>query len=197
MEQQILSTLRDGNKKRALELMARAWSVQLGRFCAGMVGCADAEELLQETFVIAWQELDTYRGDGSLRAWLYGIAHCLCASHLRKRDRRRGLFARFFESSEPLSASSTEECIRKNEERQLLEKALLELKPSWREAVLLYYQGQFSMQQIAEMLSVSPANARKRVSLGVAALRKSLYPVLMRPDRAQGGQNENETHQSM
>ena len=196
MEQQIVSTLRDGNRKRALELMARAWGVQLGRFCAGMAGSADAEELLQETFVVAWQELDAYRGEGSLRAWLYGIAHRVCASHLRKRDRRRGLLARFFRDDGP-PEPSPEESVWKNEELRLLEKALMELKPSWREAVLLYYQGQFSMQQVAETLSVSPANARKRVSLGVAALRESLYPILMRPARAEGGRNEDEPHQSM
>lgn len=197
MEQQILSTLQSGNRKRALELMARAWWAQLGRFCTGMVGSsAEAEELLQETFIIAWQDMDAYRGEGSLRAWLYGIAHRVCASHLRKRDRRRGLLTRFFgdgKTPEP----STEETAWKNEEIRLLEKALLELRPQWREAVLLYYQGQFSMQQVAELLSVSPANARKRVSLGVAALRESLHPVLMRPTRDEGGQNEDESNQSV
>ncbi len=197
MEQQILSTLRDGNRKRALELMARTWWAQLGRFCTAMVGSpTEAEELLQETFVIAWQEMDSYRGEGSLRAWLYGIAHRVCASHLRRRDRRRGLLARFF-AREETPEPSGEDAARKNEERMLLEKALSELKPQWREAVLLYYQGQFSMQQVAEMLSISPENARKRVSLGVGALRKSLHPVLMRPDREKGGRDEDESTQSV
>ena len=200
MEQQILSLMREGHRERALELMARAWAQPLGRFCAALVGsAAEGEDLLQETFVEAWRTMDSFRGEASPRAWLYGVARNLCASHLRRRDRRRSLFGRFFSDpgEDAAHRRSSEENAARSEEQRLLDAALADLKPALREAVLLHYQGRFSMQEIGEMLGISPVNARKRVSLGVGALREKLRPVLMKPENPRGGDHEEESEQSM
>jgi len=200
MEQQILSLMREGHRERALELMARTWAQPLGRFCAALVGsAAEGEDLLQETFVEAWRAMDSFRHEASPRAWLYGIARNLCASHLRRRDRRRGLFGRFFtdEGADNAHRKSSEENVVRSEEQRLLDAALADLKPTLREAVLLHYQGRFSMQEIGEMLEISPVNARKRVSLGVGALREALRPVLMKPENPRGGDHEDEPEQSV
>ncbi|MBU1069180.1 RNA polymerase sigma factor [Myxococcota bacterium] len=200
MEQQILSMMREGHRERALELMARAWAQPIGRFCCALAGsAAEGEDLLQETFIEAWRAMETFRAESSPRAWLYGIARNLCASHLRRRDRRRSLFGRFFadSSAENAHCRSSEDNAVRSEEQVLLDAALADLKPALREAVLLHYQGHFSMQEIADMLEISPANARKRVSLGVGALREALRPVLMKPENPRGGQDENEQSESV
>jgi RNA polymerase sigma-70 factor, ECF subfamily len=46
-----------------------------------------AEDLIQEVFVAAWQNLKNYRGDASLRHWLLGIARHKVDDHYRKRLR--------------------------------------------------------------------------------------------------------------
>ncbi len=197
MEQQILTLIRDGHRGRALELMARAWSGPIGRFCTALTGSgSEGEELMQDTFMEAFNALETYRSEASLRSWLFGIARNLCASHLRLRDRRRGLFERFFRSPDTFS-DATEKPLEKQEELDELDRALLGLKPALREAVLLHYQSHFSMQEIADMLHISPANARKRVSLGVQALREALRPELMKPDKPAGGYDNDKNQSSV
>lgn len=51
---------------------------------------ADADDLAQETFIRAYQSLDTYRGAAKFSSWLYRIALNLCL-RWRKLERRRGV----------------------------------------------------------------------------------------------------------
>jgi RNA polymerase sigma-70 factor, ECF subfamily len=51
----------------------------------------EAEDLLQETFERAWRSLGRFKGDSSLRAWLYRIATNACLDALRQQGRRRVL----------------------------------------------------------------------------------------------------------
>jgi RNA polymerase sigma-70 factor (ECF subfamily) len=48
----------------------------------------DAEDLVQETMLRAWQHFGTFKGTSTLRTWLYSIATHACLDFLKKRSRR-------------------------------------------------------------------------------------------------------------
>lgn len=60
--------------------------------CYRMMGSLhDAEDLVQETLLRGWQRYETFKGDSSLRTWLYRIATNVCLDALKKRRRPRRL----------------------------------------------------------------------------------------------------------
>lgn len=48
-----------------------------------------ADDLAQEVFLFAYQRMDEYRGEGTVRAWLLGVARNLALQHVRSSKRRR------------------------------------------------------------------------------------------------------------
>lgn len=88
----IVRMIADGATRQAgFAAMAEAYTEPLYWHIRRMVVAhEDAEDLLQETWIRAFRNIDGFRGDGdSLRAWLYRIATNLCISHLKRRYERR------------------------------------------------------------------------------------------------------------
>lgn len=81
---------------RAVRGDRNAFAEATGRFrrelevhCYRMLGSAeDAEDVVQETFLRAWRRRETFRGQSTLRAWLYGIATNGALDLLEHRSRR-------------------------------------------------------------------------------------------------------------
>ena len=69
-----------------LEKLVYAHTAALLRYCTGLLGCeADAQDAVQKTFIKAWQQRRTLRGDGTDNecAWLYRIAYRTALDMLR------------------------------------------------------------------------------------------------------------------
>jgi len=76
---------------------------ELHLHCYRLLGSLqDAEDLVQETMLRAWQHLDTFKGHASLRTWLYTIATNACLDTLKKRPPRT-LPAAAYPAMDPLT----------------------------------------------------------------------------------------------
>src|SRR5918999_5651454 len=85
---ELIARWRNGDERAATALVARH-APALARFAASSGAASDAEELVQDTLVRAFASLDTFRGDSSLRTWLFTIERRLMLDR-RRAERRRG-----------------------------------------------------------------------------------------------------------
>lgn len=120
---------------------------------------ADAEDLAQETFVRAWQRLQSYDPQWRVSTWLFTIAQRLAVSHHRKQRRETGLAA-----PERVGAAAAESRLELRESRAgagrvwaLAERVLTE---DQRTAVWLRYAEDLAISEIAVVMGKSHVGVR-------------------------------------
>lgn len=162
-----LSALKAGDRRRALTLCMREHGAAVGRLCMALLGSqAEADDAVQDTFVAAHAGFDGFRGEGSLRSWLFGIARRRCARALD----RRGTGS--VEEAEAGHAPAADELLEARRRAETVRALLAEVRPSEREALLLRYVGELSYREVAEACGIDEAAARKRVSRALSRLRE-------------------------
>lgn len=168
----IVDLIRDGQHREALTACARTHHAILGRLCMALLGSqADADEAVQETLLRAHRAMATYRAEGTVKAWLCGIARHVCAHVLETRRRGRELLDLKLVPAEGEQRDAFEARRRTRVVREALEK----LKPSEREALVLRFVADLSHREIAVACGLDEAAARKRTSRALARLR-SIVP---------------------
>lgn len=130
-------------------------------------------DIVQETFIAAVRHLASLRDDAKFGSWLFGIAHQKCVQHWRKSGREEPLDADFAEATPGNEADPSELLIREEQEAEFM-KALNQLPPPQREALLLHFIEDFSLEEIAGITAVSLGTVKSRLHYGKKALRELL-----------------------
>src|SRR5580692_11148786 len=141
---------------------------------------ADAGDVVQEVFLKVFRNVDSFRGDSSLRTWIYRIA--VNESHNRRRwlfRHRKGETA--MEDAFPgdenreaplVDTGETPFDFTMNREAQLLlEEGLAAISPAFREALVLREIEELSYDEIAHVLDISMGTVKSRIVRGREALR--------------------------
>lgn len=131
---------------------------------------ASAEDALQETYVAAWRSLDGFRGEGTARAWLYGLAR----RHAARTWRRRAGEPRATESLEQLAAmagwgADPESVASRAEDRATLLAALATLSPADQDAIVR-----------CDLEGLAPSEAAAELQISAGALRVRLHRARLR-----------------
>ena len=168
----ILDAVRRGDHREALTLCARRHGRSVGRLCMALLGTtSEADDALQDTLLAAHGAFPSYRGDGSLRAWLFSIARRRCARALERRVTQPKVEQRA--ADEAPDSSRTADALVDARRRAEAARALLgRVRPTEREALLLRYEAGLSYREVGEACGVDEAAARKRVSRALARLRE-------------------------
>jgi len=169
----IRAALSRGDARSAIARCARVYGPALGRFSHALLASAgEAEEAVQETLLAAFDSASQFRGDAPVRGWLFGIARRICARRLEVRTRQARRRAMLVSSEE--AASGADEALDEARRGHVVRRALAELRPTEREALLLRYEGELSYREVAEASGIDEAAARQRVSRALAKVRSML-----------------------
>jgi RNA polymerase sigma-70 factor, ECF subfamily len=146
----------------------------------------DREEALdvsQEVFLTVYRKLDTFRGNASLKTWIYCIAANQAANRFRwwNRIRRRGTVSleehlskipnRELFCNLRADAQSPEEALILQEEHAEIERMLLELPLQQRVAVIMRDIEGLSYEEIAASLKISLGTVKSRIARGRELLK--------------------------
>ena len=153
---------------------------------------ADAADVVQEVFLKIFRSVGNFRGESSLKTWIYRIS-CNEAYNQRRWYSRHKKSEVGLENDDesmpnlndvlPDHGRSAFDIASGHEMHALIESALTELNPQFRTAVVLRDMEDMSYEEIAEVLQVSLGTVKSRILRGREALRKALAGRL-RPESA-------------
>jgi RNA polymerase sigma-70 factor (ECF subfamily) len=144
----------------------------------------EAQDLTQETFLKALKAIKNFRGESSLKTWLFRIAINTSRSRFRWWERKKLHLIISLDSNDEKDNWSNrlssyefldpeEELLRKEKESILL-KALRLLHKKFRDAVVLRDIEGLSYEEIAEILQTNVGTVKSRIARGRLELRKKL-----------------------
>ena len=131
---------------------------------------ADAEDLLQEIFLQAYDRLGTFEGRSAFGTWLYRLSVNRCLDHLRSRGAKEQSL------NEPLSPVLPGKKDAGGLRGLELERAIAELPPSSRAAFLLHDAMGYDHKEVGEILGVATGTSKSLVHRARTKLRERLCP---------------------
>jgi RNA polymerase sigma-70 factor (ECF subfamily) len=128
---------------------------------------ADAEDVVQETWIRAMERIDGFRWEAALGTWLTGIALNVARSLLRRRGRWEGSGDDVPEPWRPAPAEA---------ERIDLERAISMLPAGYRAVLVLHDVEGFTHEEIGEQLGIAPGTSKSQLCHARRAVRRMLGP---------------------
>lgn len=185
-DRSLLARIAAGDREAFAALFDRHSPVVLGVLVRLLRDRAEAEEVLQEAFLQAWQDAAGYRPDGATpRGWLLMLARSRAIDRLRSGRARRHREERAAVDEAVLAPAAEPPAgpgrIEAAERRRTVGSALAGLPDEQRRCIELAYFEGLSHTQIAARLEAPLGTVKSRVLLGMKKLRAILEPALGAP----------------
>jgi RNA polymerase sigma-70 factor, ECF subfamily len=182
-EEDALVTALSQGAEDAYEILIQRYQQPVYRLvCRLMNDPGDAPDIVQEVFLKVFRNVGSFRGNSSLKTWIYRIAVNEAYNHRRWfcRHQRQEVAIGSEEGTPQYAGSMTDpgrspfEQAADHETRALVEQALEKLNPKFRAAVVLRDIEDLNYEDIATVLDVSLGTVKSRIMRGREALRKIL-----------------------
>lgn len=134
----------------------------------------DAQDIVQDIFIKAYENLQSFDASRRFSPWIYRIAHNEFVNALKKRESRRTTFAIDFDTLFPhLQAPDTSDSVAlERDSRETIEKYLDKLDAKYREPLILYYLESMDYREIADILRIPVSTVGVRLARARAMLQK-------------------------
>jgi RNA polymerase sigma-70 factor (ECF subfamily) len=170
-DMELIKRWKAGDSRAATQLVGRH-SQALARFAASSGEREGIEELVQDTFVRAFASLDSFRGESSLRTWLFTIERRLMLD--RRRTERRSRETVPVGDSDSVSEYGALDSLIAEEAQERVRKSLDALSPTQREVFTLRVQQGLSYREIAEVVGSTEGAARVHYHNAVKTVKEFL-----------------------
>ncbi|MEM1328712.1 MAG: RNA polymerase sigma factor [Bacteroidota bacterium] len=139
---------------------------------------SEAEDILQEGFLVIFKDIKQYRGDGNLEGWLKRVMVNAALRYLRKWKRSFVELQAEVESTETIYQPSTVQDDQPLSAQQLT-KIIQELPIGYRTVFNMYVMDGYTHQEIATYLNISPGTSKSQLSKARKLLKQKVEHYLL------------------
>lgn len=171
-ESSLIASCLKGNRT-AQHMMYKRYCDAMYNVCYRMVGTeAEAEDVLQESFLDVFKNLDSFRAESSLGAWIKRIVVNHCLNHLKRRK------IVFEEMKEQYGDSIYDEPEEDDEETfyevKRVKSAIMKLPDGYRQVLTLYLLEGYDHGEIANILGIQETGSKSQYSRARTKLKEIL-----------------------
>jgi len=157
-----------------LEQLMRTYGNEVLRFAYSYVKDYDtAEDMFQEVFIKVNAKADSFRGECSVKTWILRITANTCKDFLKSAYQQR-VTPMEEDTERTLSVSDTSEELEKQEEAEMVRRAVNALPEKYREVLICLYFEERSVAETARVLELNEGTVKSRLSRAREKLRELL-----------------------
>ncbi|MGE7090321.1 sigma-70 family RNA polymerase sigma factor [Lysinibacillus sp. NPDC048646] len=119
-----------------------------------------AKDMVQNTFIKCYKNLDSFRFDAQIKTWLYRITINECKDYLKSWNYKMVQVKSFINETAKSILPSTEKTVIDNYNNEEIKDTIFSLPKVYREVVYLYYYDSLKTEEIAKVLDI-PVNTVK------------------------------------
>jgi RNA polymerase sigma-70 factor (ECF subfamily) len=168
-----------GDRASFEELVRRTARLVFSRVFLEVGDVHRAEDLVQETFLVAWRSIRQVSAPSGFRSWLFTIAHSVVVDAARRESRKKRSAPRGRDKADVIGSIAAAEAspaavAEKNEEREKVLSVLRSLPEEYRTPLMLRYIGGADYHSIGQQLGLTNGSLRGMLSRGLSMLRSRL-----------------------
>ncbi len=171
LDSELIARWKSGDERAASALVARHASA-LARFAVAQGEQNEVDELVQDTFVRAFNSLDGFRGESSFRTWLFTIERRLLVDRRRAEKRRRDR-VEIQEDDASTEYDALDGVVASETERRMRQ-AMSRLSPTQKEVFTLRVAEGLSYKEIAAAVGTTEGAARVHYHNAMRAVKEFL-----------------------
>ncbi len=183
-DEELIKEFQDHNTLQAFEILVKRFKDPLMNFVFRFVGDKDvAADIVQDTMIKFYLNKDSYKSFAKFSTWIYTIAGNLAKNELKRR-KRRTIYSlnRDSEDEKPLQIEdktfvAPDRATDNKIKNEIIQKALMKVKPVYREVVILRDIEGFSYEEISEITGLTIGTVKSRINRGRAQLQKYLKKI--------------------
>lgn len=182
-DEELIIEFQKNNDEKAFEILIQRFKNPLTNYVYRFLGDYDScVDVVQETFIKVYRYKNNYSSVAKFSTWVYTIAGNLARTEYQRR-KRKNLFSINSYGEENKTYEIPDESYRPdistdaNMKKEIIQKALMKIRDSYREAVILRDIQELSYDEISEILGIEVGTVKSRINRGRTELKKYLKDI--------------------
>lgn len=182
-DEELILEFQSSSNEKVFEILVQRFKNPLTNYVYRFLGDYDScVDVVQDTFVKVYRYKDNYSSLSKFSTWIYTIAGNLARTEYQRKRRRNFLSISSFGEEDksfdiPDNSNRPDVAADMSIKSEIIQKALLKVRDSYREAVILRDIQELSYEEIAEIMKIEVGTVKSRINRGRAELQKYLKDI--------------------